>query len=53
MHDVHRHRMLKLVAPSVPDRSAKVIALRSRREARLEDRIPRRDPERSPPRPAA
>ena len=53
MHDVHRHRMLRLVSQPVPDRSARVITLRSRRQARLEERARQRDLEQSRPRPAA
>jgi len=52
MYDVHRLRPLRLVPPAVPDRSAKVVALRSRSEARSEAQVPKRDPERSPPRAA-
>jgi hypothetical protein len=53
MYDVHRLRPLRLVPPVAPDRSAKVVALRSRSEALKEDRVPKQDPERSFPREAA
>ncbi len=49
MYDVHRLRPLRLVPPAVPDRSAKVVALRSRSKALEEDRVPKWDPERSAP----
>jgi hypothetical protein len=52
MHHLHRLPPLRLVPPAKPDRSAKVVALRSRSEAHREARIPKRDPERSPPRAA-
>jgi len=51
MYHTHRLRPLRLVPPAGPDRSAKVVALRSRAEALKEDRVPREDPERSPPTP--
>jgi hypothetical protein len=53
MHHLHRFPPLRLVPPAAPDRSAKVVALRSRSEARRDDRVPKREPERSPPRAAA
>jgi hypothetical protein len=52
MRDFHRVRAFRVVAPPAPDRSAKVIALRSRRQARVE-RLHQRDSERQPSRPAA
>jgi len=51
MHHLYRYPPLRLLPPAAPDRSAKVVALRSRSEARREERIPRRDPERPPPSP--
>jgi hypothetical protein len=52
MREFQAFRALRVVAPPVRDRSAKVIALRSRREARLA-RLKERDLERQRPRPAA
>jgi hypothetical protein len=53
MHHLHRLPPLRLVAPAAPDRSAKVVSLQSRREARREDRVAAKwDPERSPPKAA-
>jgi hypothetical protein len=43
---VHRLRPLRLVPQPAQERSAKVVALRSRREARDEARAPRTGPER-------
>jgi hypothetical protein len=49
MYDVHRLLPLRLVPPPAePDRSAKVVALKSRSEALKQDRVPQLDPERSP-----
>jgi hypothetical protein len=53
MYNVHRLSLLRLDPTSSPDRSAKVVALRSRSEARRQDRAEQRDPGRSPPRAAA
>jgi hypothetical protein len=51
MWHLHRLPPLRLLPPVEPDRSAKVVALRSRSEARLQERAPEREPERSPPQP--
>ena len=53
MYYPHRLPTLRLVAHPSPDRSAKVVALRSRSEALKEDRVPRPDPGPSHPRAAA
>lgn len=42
---VHRLRPLRLVPQPAPERSAKVVALRSRREAHEQSRAPRQGPE--------
>jgi hypothetical protein len=43
---MHRVRPLRLVPQPTQERSAKVVALRSRREAHVQARAPRTGPER-------
>jgi hypothetical protein len=53
MRELGRLYTFRVPAPPVPDRSAKVIALRSRRQARLERVQAQRDQTSTPFRPAA